>query len=875
MDGRLQQLNFFNLFLALIWLLLPINLAEAQTHLGTARSIIVDTQATASERVAALEDFSAEMVSHDPSAVLALTDSLLESTALPPRFQCQARIVKAKSLRRSGRWMDAIETLDRADRDAGNDDILKSRVANAKGLVYNKMRDYPGALIALTQAQTTARRAGSLKDEVRAQLNLGVVNNTIKRYGRARDHYKFVLANSTDSIQIARVQGNVAKIYLNELFPDSAYALYARSLRVFKLHREESHAVSTELNMGIALYEMGDHLEARDLFLDVLKKVSGSRRRSTCLRYLGRCEYDLLNYESALEWTRKARVLDVSEDNGRRSALLAAFEGQVLIHLTRSHEAIQVCKEGLEIAQELSGGTQLTAREDCFDCLAQAYATVGNHAAAHLNLSAMLKEQQRNDSLDAALARDLSLAVYDFDIHQSTVMRQNEMAQARSRSILLGIIIVLLIVFGVFITTRYRLSRRQSSLISRQRLQLQQRQSDLIRTNADLEIALNHKAVFLSNMSHEIRTPLNAIVGMSNLAGKEKLPDKAKKYLRNIITASSNLIDIVNDILDFSKLEAGKLEVANEPFNVADAIEVAENVMCIPAEQKGLKLIIVADASLPSHLNGDASRLNQVLINLLGNAVKFTLEGTVTLRAKLASPPTLPKWSQALDPDVKKWFVIQVEDTGIGIPEDKQEQVFESFNQGDQLKTRKFGGTGLGLSISKQIVELQNGRIWVESVEGEGSKFCFALPASVPEIQDMGAEDEVEMEAIGALRILIAEDNPFNIIVTEDTLMAELPDVTIGKAENGRLAVEAIEQGDYDLVLMDIHMPELSGTEATQAIRQLDDPRKSKVLIIAMTASVLREETDNYLRHGMDGFVPKPFKIEQLMGEIRRLTQRA
>ena len=286
-------------------------------------------------------------------------------------------------------------------------------------------------------------------------------------------------------------------------------------------------------------------------------------------------------------------------------------------------------------------------------------------------------------------------------------------------------------------------------------------------------------------------------------------------------------------------------------------------------------LEIDADNSLPSHLMGDSSRLNQVLINLLGNAINFTSTGTITLRAKLGPAPALPNWSPALDPTVEQWFIVQVEDTGIGIPEDKQEQVFESFNQGDQLKTKKFGGTGLGLSISKQIIELQNGKIWVESIEDAGAKFCFALPASIPEIEALQTIEDVPLEPIGPLRILIAEDNPFNIIVTEDTLLSELPGVTIGKAENGRLAVEAIEQADYDLILMDIHMPELSGTEATRAIRQLDDEKKAKVLIIAMTASVLREETDNYLRQGMDGFVPKPFKIEQLMGEIRRLTREA
>mgnify|MGYP003331674553 CR=1 FL=1 len=206
----------------------------------------------------------------------------------------------------------------------------------------------------------------------------------------------------------------------------------------------------------------------------------------------------------------------------------------------------------------------------------------------------------------------------------------------------------------------------------------------------------------------------------------------------------------------------------------------------------------------------------------------------------------------------------------IGIPDDKQEKIFESFNQGDQLKTRKFGGTGLGLSISKQIVELQGGVIWVESVEGEGSTFCFALPAMRAEGVAEEADAADVAAEIGPIRLLIAEDNPFNVIVTEDTLRAELPDVTIGKAENGKVAFEKVRDEEWDLVLMDIHMPEMSGLEATAAIRKLQDADKAKTLIVAMTASVLKEDTDYYLKKGMDGFVPKPFKVDQLISEIEK-----
>ena len=301
-------------------------------------------------------------------------------------------------------------------------------------------------------------------------------------------------------------------------------------------------------------------------------------------------------------------------------------------------------------------------------------------------------------------------------------------------------------------------------------------------------------------------------------------------------------------------------------------MEVAENVMSIPAEQKDLRFEVQAEASLPDFLLGDASRLNQVLINLVGNAIKFTLEGGVTLHAAVSPLPELPAWCPAPVAKHSDWFVVRVTDTGIGIPEDKLEKIFESFNQGDQLKTRKFGGTGLGLSISKQIVELQGGVIWVESVEGEGSTFAFALPALATQGAQKADEKTIDDIEIGPMRILIAEDNPFNVIVTEDTLRSELKEVEIGKAENGRMAFEKVRDEEWDLVLMDIHMPEMSGLEATTAIRKLPN-EKSDTFIVAMTASVLREETDSYMRHGMNGFVPKPFQVEQLLAEIRRLKK--
>ncbi|MED5336229.1 MAG: ATP-binding protein, partial [Bacteroidota bacterium] len=489
----------------------------------------------------------------------------------------------------------------------------------------------------------------------------------------------------------------------------------------------------------------------------------------TALEYLGYIANKQGDQEEAVKLFRQAIRLD-ADKGGNRAAYLYGKLGSALVDKGEPREALRLCDSvRLEVTAAYSPEKRDRATRllDCWACISQAQRALGQFEDALLSRVKEDSCENVYQTMDRENENDLDgLEVLECENRRKQRMQENQYKLQEERQTYLYAIVALLIGFAMFITYRYRFTQRQSQLISTQRQQLADRQRELIKANSDLEIALNHKAVFLSNMSHEIRTPLNAIVGMSNLATKEDMTTGARKYLRNIVIASSNLIDIVNDILDFSKLEAGKLEIAEEPFSVADALEVAENVMRISAEQKDLTFTVDAADNLPSHLMGDSSRLNQVLINLIGNAIKFTLEGGVTLCAEVAPLPNLPGWCPPPPKTHDEWFVVRVKDTGIGIPNDKQEKIFESFNQGDQLKTRKFGGTGLGLSISKQIVELQGGVIWVESVEGEGSTFCFALPALHAEgIAEEDHKEDADRE-IGPIRILIAEDNPFNVIVT-------------------------------------------------------------------------------------------------------------
>ena len=843
------------------------------------REVLRDTDRDLEERVQAYFDLKPVLTDRDES--IALIDLLLEEP-LTGDQRVELTVNKAKLFRERGDELEGIDLLSQLlETELKDVDRHRCKLLLERGSLESKLdsekieKSVSQTLDDLHEALAIAEEMDDVDLMVETHNRLGNAYLKYRDFKTAEAHYGYILLNYTTAKQLA-----LARLNTTFLLDDSRQS--HRDTALFYL--AEARMTFDELGEA-GLYKKATSMIAR--FLRAEGRLEESKQeyqrmldqggnQVTALEYLGYIANKQGDQEEAVKLFRQAIRLD-ADKGGNRAAYLYGKLGSALVDKGEPREALRLCDSvRLEVTAAYSPEKRDRATRllDCWACISQAQRALGQFEDALLSRVKEDSCENVYQTMDRENENDLDgLEVLEWENRRKQRMQENQYKLQEERQTYLYAIVALLIGFAMFITYRYRFTQRQSQLISTQRQQLADRQRELIKANSDLEIALNHKAVFLSNMSHEIRTPLNAIVGMSNLATKEDMTTAARKYLRNIVIASSNLIDIVNDILDFSKLEAGKLEIAEEPFSVADALEVAENVMRISAEQKDLTFTVDAADNLPSHLMGDSSRLNQVLINLIGNAIKFTLEGGVTLCAEVAPLPTLPGWCPPPPKAHDEWFVVRVKDTGIGIPNDKQEKIFESFNQGDQLKTRKFGGTGLGLSISKQIVELQGGVIWVESVEGEGSTFCFALPALHTEgIAEEDHKEDADRE-IGPIRILIAEDNPFNVIVTEDTLKAELKEVTIGKAENGKVAFEKIRDEEWDLVLMDIHMPEMSGLEATAAIRKLPDADKARTLIVAMTASVLREETDNYMRHGMDGFVPKPFQADQLKNEIFRLQK--
>ena len=366
---------------------------------------------------------------------------------------------------------------------------------------------------------------------------------------------------------------------------------------------------------------------------------------------------------------------------------------------------------------------------------------------------------------------------------------------------------------------------------------------------------------FLANMSHELRTPMNAVMGMTNLLLQKNPRDDQRRYLDSIRQSSEALLVILNDILDISKIQAGRMELEWTEMRVPEILDGMYTTLQFRAEEKGLSFQVDCDPDMPPALTGDPVRLQQILINLAGNAVKFTEKGRVNVTARV------------LEQNAGRCRLrFEVTDTGIGMTPEQLSIVFESFRQASGDTTRKYGGTGLGLSISKQLVELFGGRIEVESTLGAGSTFRFDIELAVSTEQRKAETSIAEaVQALRGMRILLAEDNYFNQIVAIETLELLIPEVVVHAVENGLQALERVKTEQYDVVLMDVTMPIMDGLEATRAIRVLPGPQKL-IPIIAFTASVTNKEVKRCLSTGMNACVPKPFKESELLGALVAVT---
>lgn len=462
------------------------------------------------------------------------------------------------------------------------------------------------------------------------------------------------------------------------------------------------------------------------------------------------------------------------------------------------------------------------------------------------NLIATENEKMLTDSIIVIVHKIDSTRKKHLASATASIDKSGEKAQRFSTILIVFVLLSAAALFWYIIN----IIRKQLSLI--QQLNISEKK---VKEVAEL------KERFMANMSHEIRTPMNAILGFTNLLQRKNIDSEAKEYVQTIQRSGENLLTIINDILDLSKIEAGMMRIESAPFSIRGLVHSIETMFKTKAVEKQIQLLVFVDESLPDTLEGDATRLTQILVNLIGNSLKFTSKGSIEIKIT----------NEGNTENIVKTG-IAITDTGIGIEKEKLQKVFERFQQAEDAVTRKYGGTGLGLSIVNDLVLLQNGSITVESEPGKGTSFKIVIPYTI-------AEDEVAKKQVTVydsslqsgfenITLLVAEDNEIN----QSLIRHLFKEWRLGfdLVTNGREAVEMLQSKKYSLILMDIQMPEMDGYTAAQEIR---NRLKSDTPIIAMTAHALAGEREKCLSYGMNEYISKPIREEQLHKLITQFAQ--
>ena len=691
------------------------------------------------------------------------------------------------------------------------------------------------------------------------------LNLTMGSHFKYQDKYPIALRHYLESFRVSENKHLIDSLYLWGTMEMAAIhttiANYKEAEKYLDISLPLAHKLKDPQYIGVAYMYMSElklkqkkRIEAQ-LYIDSAMYIMKNVKRCEDCYFIAKFTAASIknlagNYKEAL-----AELAEIQNHfKGEVSDYLAGEKAKAWLGLKKYDSAINVLTS-VKVAER----KYTKDASDNYEILSKAYEATGDYNKALKNYKLHIQVEDslatwRNSSEVTRLEMESQFAQQHLKSELKFQTELNQQKSTRNWIIILGVSAFLL-ALGLYAKLRY--TRRTQKLL--------QHKNEIIKAEKEkAENSERAKHQFLANMSHEIRTPMNAIKGMTDILIRRNPKEDQKEYLEGIKQSSDSLLVIINDILDISKIEAGKVELEHEPFSVNELLNNVHTIMQFKAEEKGLEL---KKEMATEELNviGDANRLRQILINLIGNAIKFTEKGLVTTTIK----------SDKADGILNLHFTVS--DTGIGIDEDHADKIFKSFEQAYSDTSRKFGGTGLGLSISKKLVELHNGKIWVESEKGKGSRFHFtiAYKMAAEKIENAKAETTNTniTEALKGINILLVEDNQFNAVVAQEELEDAIEEVKIELAENGAIAVEKLRSSHFDIILMDVQMPVMNGYEATKAIRALNND-KAGTPIIAMTANVLKEEVDLCQQAGMNDFIGKPFDTSVLLQKIYTLTNK-
>jgi len=762
------------------------------------------------------------------------------------------------------------------------DSLNMARQSNHIGSMYCEIAAYDTALLYFTKSLKYLENINDSSELANILNRIGLIYNSKGDFNKSLENLMESLRLyqcTNDDIGMGVAYCNIGMVYRRLGEYEKALDYLQKTLNIEKNVQMPRQIIESYIQIGIIYEETGEYEKAINNYkkgLKIAREINYKKKIAGCLNNIGVVYYDMRDFNLALDYYFES--LEMKHEIGDKHGITVTTINIAEAYLELSKSGLQSNPENIikyfgnidNIISLLNESTKLAEETGNYQDLLNTYlalidvhSEIGNYKDAVFYQGKFMAVNDSLFSIDkdrevAKLQAKLDAGQKEQEIKLMDAKNAAQLSKIKTqnnrRYIFMGggISLVLMILSLIHRLVFMRNAQKE----------LQAKNIHIQFEKDKAEQGEKVKEQFLENMSHEIRTPMNSILGMTNILLKNKHLKAQEKYLDAIAQSSDNLMVILNDILDLSELEAGRIVLENKLFNLPDELKRVEDILKFKAKEKNISLKCEPMGELPEWIIGDPTRLNQILINLIGNAIKFTEKGGVSVSVHLKKQDQ----QQVL-------LEFEINDTGIGISRDRLDAVFQSFTQADGKTTRHYGGTGLGLTISKQLVELQNGKISVTSQLGKGSRFIFELPY---EIGNSPQEDEpekaLEYPKLKGIRVLVAEDNEFNAMVLLEELNSSIEDCVVDIANNGVMALNNVIAREYDIILMDLLMPEMDGYEAAMAIRSLDSHKKNTP-VIAMTASTMKSDIKKCFEAGMDGFIPKPFETDELLKKIEQLIK--